>query len=85
MTTGDMVRRLNRMLSGWANYFDLGQVSPACKAVDVHATRRLRQWLCRKHKVRSGKFVRFSNERLWDSHGLVRLAPTTKGLPWAKA
>ena len=28
-------------------------------AIDQHATRRLRQWLCRKHKVQFGKYVRF--------------------------
>ena len=50
-----VVGRINRLLTGWANYFTLGQVSPAYAAIDQHATRRLRQWLCRKHKVRSGK------------------------------
>ena len=39
-----MVERLNRMMSGWANYFRLGQVSPAYQAVDAHAVKRLRQW-----------------------------------------
>ena len=81
----EMVRRLNRALTGWANYFTLGQVSPAYRAIDRHATRRLRQWFCRKHKVRSGKSVRFSNERLWYDYGLTRLAPRTTSLPWAKA
>ena len=85
ISADDMVERLNRMLSGWAGYYDLGQVSPACKAVDSHATRRLRQWFCRKHKVRNGKFVRFPNERLWNDCGLMRLAPRTRNLPWAKA
>ena len=85
MKTEDMVQRLNWMLSGWANYYILGQVSPAYKAVDEHATRRLRQWLCRKHKVKAGEYVRFSNQRLWHDLGLVNLAPKTKGLPWAKA
>ena len=85
MLTGEMVKRLNWMLSGWANYYHLGQVSPAYAAVDAHTTKRLRQWLGRKHKVKSGKHVRFSNERLWTVYGLVNLAPKTKGLPWAKA
>ena len=80
-----MVRRLNRVIDGWANYFQLGQVSPAYKAVDTHAIRRLRQWLCRKHKVRAGKYVRFSDERLWNEHGLTRLAQRTARFPWAKA
>jgi hypothetical protein len=38
------------MLSGWANYFCLGPVSKAFSAVDCHARRRLRRWLCDKHK-----------------------------------
>ena len=80
-----VVARLNRLMTGWANYFTLGQVSPAYAAVDRHATRRLRQWLCRKHKVRTGKEVRFPAERLWQKYGLTRLAPRTTNFPWAKA
>ena len=81
----EVVARLNRLLTGWANYFLLGQVSPAYAAVDRHATRRLRQWLCRKHKVRSGKSVRFPNDRLWLDYGLTHLRPRTTSFPWAKA
>ena len=84
-TYASWLRRLNWMLSGWANYYILGQVSPAYKAVDAHATRRLRRWLCRKHKVKTGEYVRFSNPRLWHDYGLAHLAATTKSLPWAKA
>ena len=68
-----------------ANYFNLGQVSPAYAAVDRHATRRLRRWLCHKHKVRTGKYVRFPDERLWNEYGLTRLDPRTASFPWAKA
>ena len=80
-----VVRRLNRVIEGWANYFQLGQVSPAYNAVDKHTIRRLRQWLCRKHKVRTGKYVRFSDARLWKDLGLTRLVPRTARFPWAKA
>ena len=80
-----VVGRLNRLMTGWANYFTLGQVSPAYAAVVQHATRRLRQWLSRKHKVRSRGSVRFPNERLWKEYGLTRLAPRTASYPWAKA
>ena len=80
-----VVERLNRLLIGWANYFTLGQVGPAYAAVDRHAARRLRWWLCRKHKVRSGKIVRFPDERLWQDYGLARLKGRTASLPWAKA
>ena len=50
-----VAERLNRTISGWSDCFRLGQVSPAYRAVDNHADRRPRQWLCRKHKVRIGK------------------------------
>lgn len=80
-----VVERLNRAMLGWASYYQLGQVSPAYRALDRHAIKRLRQWLCRKHKVKSGKYVRFPDMRLWTEFGLVRLVPRTASLPWAKA
>lgn len=80
-----VVGRLNRAMVGWANYFVLGQVSPAYSAIDQHATKRLRQWLRRKHKVKSRGTVRFGHERLWKEYGLTRLGPRTAQLPWAKA
>ena len=80
-----VVERLNRATLGWANYFQLGQVSPAYRAVDAHAIKRLRQWLCRKHKVRSGKYVRYPDANLRDDLGLTHLALRTAGYPWAKA
>ena len=83
--TKDMVERLNWKLSGWASYYDLGQVSPAYRAIDAHTTGRLRRWLCYKHKVKTGKYVRFSNEKLWEDHGLMHLVPMSKSFPWAKA
>ena len=72
------------MMSGWANYFTLGQVPPAYRAIDMHATKRLRQWFSRKHKLKSRKYVLFSDVRLWDTYGLLQLAKTTRDLPWAK-
>ena len=83
--TKDMVERLNWKLSGWASYYDLGQVSPAYRAIDYHTTGRLRRWLCCKHKVKTGKYVRFSDKKLWEDHGLMHLRPVTKSFPWAKA
>src|SRR5216683_2983274 len=45
---GRVVAQLNRTMIGWANYFCLGPVSKAYRAVDRHARKRLRQWLCVK-------------------------------------
>ena len=80
-----MVEAINRRMAGWANYFVLGQVSPAYASIDRHAAARLRRWLCRKHKVKSGKYTRFPDERLRGHYGLIRLAKRTASFPWAKA
>lgn len=77
----EVVKDLNRVLLGWWNYFRLGQASPAYRAIDAHATKRLRQWLCRKHKVESGKYVRFPDERLWEDYGLIRLSALQRSFP----
>ena len=70
-------------MSGWANYFTIGQVSPAYEAVDAHSTRRLRQWLRRKRKVKKRNYVPFFNTRLY--HSLRRLSSMPRYLPCAKA
>ena len=56
---GEIVERLNPAMLGWANYFSLGQVDPTYAATYAHATKRLRQWLCRKHEVKAGKYAPF--------------------------
>jgi len=52
---------------GWANYFCLGPVSKAYRAVESHACKRLRQWLCAKHKVSRDQAV--SEASLYDVLG----------------
>ena len=81
----DMVRRLNRVLMGWSNYFCLGPVSKSYRAVDAHAKYRLRQWLCRKHKVDGQGYLRYPDEYLYKQLGLVCLPVRTGNFPWAKA
>jgi len=70
---------------GWANYFKLGPVSKAYRAVDKHTTMRLRRWLRTKHQRRSGGFSRYPDEYLYETLGLIRLPDLTRNLPWAKA
>jgi len=81
----DRVQRLNRMLTGWANYFRLGPVSKAYRVVDAHTRYRLRQWLRGKHKVPGSGISRFPDEYLYGELGLVRLELRTRNFPWAKA
>jgi RNA-directed DNA polymerase len=80
----ERVGKLNRMMVGWANYFCLGPVSKAYRAIDRQARFRLRQWLRGKHKIQGAGTERFSDEYLYDTLGLVRLELRTRNFPWAK-
>jgi RNA-directed DNA polymerase len=80
---GTVVAKLNRTMIGWANYFCLGPVSKAYRAVDQHARKRLRQWLCAKHKVAWPGTKRFPQASLHEVLGLVCLHQRTSNLPWA--
>lgn len=78
-----VVTKLNQMMNGWANYFYLGPVSKAYRAVDQHARIRLRRWLSDKHKVAWPATKKFSEASLHDRLGLVRLSERTRSFSWA--
>jgi len=80
-----LVATLKRQLIGWANYFCLGPVSKAYRAVEQHTCWRLRQWLCTKHKVRNTGTKQYPDELLYKKFGLVRLTKRTASFPWATA
>ena len=80
-----MVGQLNRKLTGWANYFCLGQVSTTYQSINIHVTHRLRRWLCKKNKVQGKGEKRYTNQYLYDELGLINLPRRTHDLPWAKA
>jgi RNA-directed DNA polymerase len=79
-----VIETLNRMLVGWANYFCLGPVSKAYRAVERHARKRLGQWLCAKHKLRGQATKQFSITALHQVLGLVELTTRTSSFPLAK-
>jgi RNA-directed DNA polymerase len=69
----EMVRRINRKLLGWANYFSLGPTGKSYRTINQYTPRRLRRWLCDKHKVRNSGARRFPYEYLYATLGLVEL------------
>ena len=81
----EKVRKLNQKLNGWANYFCLGPVIRVYEVVQKHVRRRLRRWLCCKHKVRTREYAHFPNEVLHATLGLVQLKVPPHRLPWATA
>jgi len=84
LSEDDQVARLNRSLTGWANYFCLGPVSKAYQTIDQHTRRRLRRWLCAKRRQNSRGHARYPNEYLYAELGLTQLAHRTRNFPWAK-
>lgn len=80
-----VVVSVNRLLSGWGNYFRIGYTTGAWQVVQEHACRRLRWWVRRKHRG-NRRYQNLPDLRLYEDYGLMKLTNCIqrKSL-WAKA
>jgi RNA-directed DNA polymerase len=75
----DVVRALNRLLCGWANYFSHGSTFVAYRSVDSHVYERMRNFLRRRHKVSTRGTRPFGWERVFGSLGVISLGAVRRG------
>jgi RNA-directed DNA polymerase len=75
----DVVRALNRLLRGWANYFSHGSTFVAYRSVDAHVYERMRNFLRRRHKVSTRGTRAFGWDRVFGPLGVISLDALRRG------
>jgi RNA-directed DNA polymerase len=70
----DVVKGLNRVIGGWANYFCYGTLSGVRQRLDWYVYEQVRAFLRRRHKVRGRGCRQFSWQMVRRELGVISLA-----------
>ena len=79
------VAAINRLVRGWAAYFNQGPVLPAYRVVRWYVQRRLQRWLVRRSGQAGTGYRQYPDEYLYETLGLYALPLHRADLPSAKA
>jgi len=72
----ESVKRVNRILRGWAGYFHYRNSTKVMTDMTEYARDRVRRWVWRKHDCTRGLWKYYTNERLHDLYGLYEMPVT---------
>jgi RNA-directed DNA polymerase len=77
--------KLNRLLKGWAGYFNYGTCTPAYRAIDHHVEKRVRHFLVKRQRVSSHGTKRYSHAVVFGKLGVLslRAKQAARPQPWA--
>jgi group II intron reverse transcriptase/maturase len=84
-TPGNRVQVLNRLIRGWAGYFDQGPVTQVYRVIQWFTERRLQRWLRRRTGKPGTGYRQYPASYLYETLGLYRLPTARRNLPNAKA
>jgi group II intron reverse transcriptase/maturase len=77
----ESVRRVNRIVQGWSNYYHYGNCAKVFRRHQDWLLNRFRTWLWWKYDRNLGRYSFFSNDRL---HGQYHLWPLPRTAPWLR-
>ena len=76
---------INRLLRGWAEHFNQGQVLTTYKLVRLFVQRRLQRWLVRRSGQAGTGYRQYPDKYLYETLGLFALPRSRADRPSAKA
>jgi group II intron reverse transcriptase/maturase len=79
------IAAINRLLRGWAAYFNQGPVLPTYKVVRWYVQRRLQRWLTRRSGQAGTGYRHYPDGYLYETLGLYALPQRRADMPSAKA